>query len=416
MRPHNPSKRRLINHLSWPPGSSINDGIPDSESHIQYEAFEHALHEIASSGKGSILAKLDLKDAFHHIPVRPADWHLLGFEWGHQFYYAIVLTFGMKSAPYIFNLFAEALHWIVQWHIPAALKHYLDDFLPIFKLSTPIDRANKAISWIQGLGQQLGLSFQDEKTVWPTTKLEFLGLELDTMEMEARLPADKLQYLRELLDLWGDRRSCQLVELQQLIGFLQFCSQVIPHSRAFLRRLIAFTTSVRSQYCCRRTPIPAHVEIHWWRTFASAWNGVRIISPSLPTVHVYTDASGSKGLGGIFESKWFATQVPRCFRNRDIQFKEIYAVLQAILRWGHLWANKHVIFYVDNQVDVRALEKDTNRSPQVMSVLRLIVMLAAYFRFSYNSSWLSSARWRACTCSVTSKANTSTPSTRPCSS
>jgi len=53
-----------------------------------------------------------------------------------KFYYPIVLMFGGKSAPYIFNLFAEALHWIIQKHIPARLRHYLDDFLPIFEPST----------------------------------------------------------------------------------------------------------------------------------------------------------------------------------------------------------------------------------------------------------------------------------------
>ena len=64
------TKRRLINHLSWPTGSSVNDGIPDSEAHIHYENFEQAIHLICSFGRGSLLAKLDLKDAFHHIPVR----------------------------------------------------------------------------------------------------------------------------------------------------------------------------------------------------------------------------------------------------------------------------------------------------------------------------------------------------------
>jgi hypothetical protein len=145
-RPRKPLKRRLINHLSWPHGSSVNDGIPDSEGNIRYEAFDQAVAAIASSGRGTLLAKLDLKEAFHHIPVRPADWPLLGFTWENSFYHAIVLIFGIKSAPYIFNLFAEALHWIIQRHIPASLKHYLDDFLPIFPPSTSLPLAKKISS------------------------------------------------------------------------------------------------------------------------------------------------------------------------------------------------------------------------------------------------------------------------------
>ena len=43
-----------------------------------------------------------------------ADWHLLGIDWGSRFYYLLMLVFRLKSAPCIFNLFAEALHWIIQ--------------------------------------------------------------------------------------------------------------------------------------------------------------------------------------------------------------------------------------------------------------------------------------------------------------
>lgn len=101
----------------------------------------------------NMLFSLGLKDAFRQIPVRQSDWHLLGCHWMGQFYYHAVLVFGVKSAPYIFNLFAEALHWIIARHIPASLRHYLDDFLPIFEASTPLSLANSAVEWIMALGQ-----------------------------------------------------------------------------------------------------------------------------------------------------------------------------------------------------------------------------------------------------------------------
>lgn len=224
------------------------------------------------------MAKLDLKEVFHQIPVRPDDWHLLGFKWHKEFYYAVVLTSGMKSAPYIFNLFAEALHWIIERHIPAKLKHYLDDFLPIFSPTTPISVATDAVHWIQGLGKQLGLVFQDEKTVWPSTKVEYLGLTIDSAAMEASLPEDKLLYLRDLLDSWSRKHSCHLTEVQKLLGFLQFCSQVIPHSCVFLHRITQFSTTFKTP--CSRRHIPAAVrsEIQWWKTYSSTWNGILLIT------------------------------------------------------------------------------------------------------------------------------------------
>jgi len=64
-------------------------------------------------------------------------------------YYPVVLMFGGKSVPHIFKLFAEALHWIMQHHIPALIHHYLDDFLSIFKPSVGLHIANAAVDWIE---------------------------------------------------------------------------------------------------------------------------------------------------------------------------------------------------------------------------------------------------------------------------
>lgn len=391
-RKRKPGKLRVINHLSWPPGTSVNDGIPDTKGHITYESFGCAVAEIAQLGRGTLLAKLDLKDAFRHIPIRAHDWHLLGCRWNDSFYYYVVLVFGLKSAPYIFNLFAEALHWIIQRHIPAALKHYLDDFLTLFRPGTPLPHANAAIDWILGLGDSLGLFFQHEKTARPCTALEFLGLELDTDAMEARLPSDKLTFLRSLLDEWSYKDRCTLRELQELIGFLQFTAQVIPHSRAFIRRLIDFSCTFRSPHAVRYIPKYARAELTWWRTFMPAWNGVRLITPSRPTIHIYTDASGTKGIGGIFGNHWYASRVPRRFRGmkRDIQFKELYAVVQAMLRWGEEWAHHHVIFHIDNEVIVNAITTERNRSRHTMSLLRMLLMLAACLDISFTASWLPS--------------------------
>jgi len=47
------------------------------------------------------------------------------------------------------------------------------------------------------------------------------------MAMEAGLPQDKLSYLRDFLLKWHMNRFCTLWELQELIGFLQFCGKVI---------------------------------------------------------------------------------------------------------------------------------------------------------------------------------------------
>lgn len=338
-------KLRLINHLSWPTGRSVNDGIPDSEASIVYDSFGKAMADLVASGPGSLMSKLDLKSAFHHIPTRPDDWELVGWEWKGMLYHAVSLIFGLRSAPYIFNLFAEALHWIIARHIPARHRHYLDDFLQIFAPGTASDVAHAAVDWIISLGSVLGLRFQPEKTVWPSTCIEFLGLELDSVSMEARVPQDKLIFVRGLISSWIARSHCSLHELQSLTGYLQFLSQVIPYSRPFLRHFFAFASTFPHDRATRRIPAAVRADLRWWATYVTEWNGIRLLSPDRDLHDVYTDASGTKGLGGYTRSSWFATRCPRRMRSKHIQVKELYAVVQSIMRWGHQWRDGHVLFH-----------------------------------------------------------------------
>ena len=238
------------------------------------------------------------------------------------------------------------------------------------------------------LGQNLGLSFQDSKTVWPCTHIEFLGLELDSVSMEARLPVDKLTYLKELLAYWLTKHSASLVEVQELVGFLQFASQVIPQSRSCC--LIDFSSKFRSQFVQLHIPASTHHDLVWWKVFCDPWNGVQVLSPVQPSVCIYTDASGRKGLGGIFGSEWYSSRVPCHFRERDIQFKEAFAIFQAILHWGDQWSSRHILFYCDNQDVVAWLTSGTCHSKHSMPLVRIISMMAACLYFSYSCTWIPS--------------------------
>jgi hypothetical protein len=53
------------------------------------------------------------------------------------------LPFGLRTAPRIFNLFAEALHWIFATLYGWNLTHYLDDFLFVFPPGTDISPISK---------------------------------------------------------------------------------------------------------------------------------------------------------------------------------------------------------------------------------------------------------------------------------
>ncbi|KAL5509612.1 hypothetical protein EMCRGX_G005006 [Ephydatia muelleri] len=87
-------------------------------------------------------AKIDLKAAFHLIPVRAVDWVHLGMD-------RTCLPFGLCSALSLINNYADALHWIMASNYGAQLLHYLDNFLlvgpPSKDTSGTADRTNQVL-------------------------------------------------------------------------------------------------------------------------------------------------------------------------------------------------------------------------------------------------------------------------------
>ena len=70
-----------------------------------------------------------------------------------------------------------------------AMVHFLDDFL---LLATSKRNCAADLAAFESLCRQIGVPLAAEKTILPTTTLRFLGITLDTIALEARLPPDKL--------------------------------------------------------------------------------------------------------------------------------------------------------------------------------------------------------------------------------
>ena len=108
------SKRR-IHHLSYPDSgsTSINSQIPEHYGTITYSTIQDAIEAVQLWGRNCILVKRDFESAFRHIPVSPLDRALLGFHWEDVYYAERYLPFGLRTAPYLFNLIVEGFHWLL---------------------------------------------------------------------------------------------------------------------------------------------------------------------------------------------------------------------------------------------------------------------------------------------------------------
>ena len=125
-----PGASRLIHHLSYPTGSSVNDGIAFAHSTISYARIDDAIQLIKQAGVGCFLAKTDIQNAFRIIPIQPDDYNLLGMCWRGQYYYDRCMPMGCSSSCQTFEAFTTAIEWIAKHLLGIPLMiHLLDYFL-----------------------------------------------------------------------------------------------------------------------------------------------------------------------------------------------------------------------------------------------------------------------------------------------
>ena len=173
----NPGEFRLIHHLSYPKGCSVNDGISSEYTSVSYATISDAIQQIKLAGAGCFLSKTDIKNAFRIIPILPQGYYLLGMKWQGMYYYDRSMPMGCSSSCKTFETFSSALKWIAQnkLHIRHIL-HLLDDILII---APSYQLCQAQLSLFVDLCSYLGVSIAPEKTRGPSTTLCFAGDELD---------------------------------------------------------------------------------------------------------------------------------------------------------------------------------------------------------------------------------------------
>ena len=76
-----PDKWRLIVDLSSPEGHSVNDGISKELSSLTYVSVDDVVAGIVQRGRGTLLAKMDIRQAYRNVPIHPSDRPFLGMQW-----------------------------------------------------------------------------------------------------------------------------------------------------------------------------------------------------------------------------------------------------------------------------------------------------------------------------------------------
>jgi len=395
--PKQPTGNRLIHHLSAPAGTSINDTIDKDDARAQYGSVDQATAALVERGAArSWMFKIDFKDAFRHVRVRPQDVPQLGMHWDGTTYVDLCLPFGLRSSPHLFVKVAGAALWIAlnrlsseSRHVRDALTmvHYLDDFLGII---SDRDDAGLAMDVLVRTFTDLGLTVNDGKCVRPTQSVTFLGIELDAVNLIARLPEEKRLATTQLVASYRLQSAATKRQLLSLAGSLFHACKVVPPGRPFMATLLsaAYSVAGMGEAILLSDQRALLDDLHWWSLLLSRWNGRHMLvhQPTTPDLKVQTDASSTIGYGITYNDEWSYGRWDSALQPYAIHVKELLPIVAAAHLWGSRWTGRRVIFVCDNIAVVHALNNGLPRDGVLRRLVRLLMVASLSFSFTYEAT------------------------------
>ena len=373
-----PGQFRLIFDLSYPHGSSVNSGISKEYSTVAYTHFDEITKMVQREGQGSYLFKVDIKSAFRLLPIHPDNFSLLGMEFQGKYYVDKCLPFGLSVSCALFEKFSSFL----EWHIKDTTKsdeliHYLDDFCGC---NSQHLKAKSILEQTLNAFDTFGVPVADDKVEGPSTRIKFLGLEVDTEKMLVQLPMDKLNDLKACIDevLSYKSKKITLKKLQSLIGKLNFACRAIVPGRAFCRRLIDATIGATRPFHRIRVTKGMVEDLLIWKSFLDNHNGASMMISELGESHLelFTDAAGGIGFGAYFDGHWTNGRWPEnLIEVNNIALKELFPIVLSLFMWGDEFKNQKVVFFCDNSAVVIMINKQSSKDKQCMHLLRILVSI-----------------------------------------
>ena len=185
---------------------------------------------------------------------------------------------------------SSMLEWCAKDQGVSHLYHYLDHY--IMMGNAEFEEWNLNTVTLLATCNRLGVPIAPDKCKGPTTMLMYLGIEADTVQMQLRLPEEKLKRVQATVAEWLGRKAGQQYELESLIGLLQHAARV--EGCRFVRRINVVMTTVkdRDRSVCLNAEIRS--DLYLWSEFIANWNEIGII-PNLHQAIVNLE-SGQLGL------------------------------------------------------------------------------------------------------------------------
>ena len=296
--------KRVIIDLSFPPGRSVNDGV--QKHAFQGRPFTYTLpspldlaEAILRAGPGASLWKADLERAYRQMRIDPLDYPLLAVRHQGRTYLDVCPSFGCRCSG---GAQQRVSNSVVHLMTMAGYKTtaYVDDFCGV---ASDALTASRSLAEFKTITSRLGLSLAPDKTMTPTTQLEFLGLLFDTVTLTITIPRARLQEILDEAGRWTQKTTAQRHEVQSLAGELNFVSTCVLPARKFMGRILAALRAADERGVVEITP-QFKKDLNWFLEYAKHCNRRVLIKPKLDQMIIECDAC-LRGGGGFSSTHYF---------------------------------------------------------------------------------------------------------------
>ena len=324
--------------------------------HAEHFKMEDMRTAISMLQPGDWFTKVDIKDAFTHVPMHPETLPYLAFRSGSTLFQFVTMPFGLNTAP---RVFTKVLRPIVASLRARGVRlvTYIDDILI---LASSREQSTEHTRWLLELLSYLGFLVNWPKSVLvPARSIEFLGFILNSEAMTIALPPNKLNSLRHRVSAALEAQSLPLRALASLVGALNASAMaVMPtrlRTRSLLRDKIDALHSTHGEWTDTTVTLSAtsRRELLWWQQDLQTWNGRSLVRTE-PDRAMYSDASNT-GWGAVLGDQtafghWSSTEA-----SLHINELELLAVLFGLQSFLPRLRGHSVLLRVDNTVAVAYL-------------------------------------------------------------
>jgi hypothetical protein len=209
---------------------------------------------VLEAGRGALMSKMDMRDAYKQVPARPEDYRLQGMAWLGSYFIDTQQIFGASTAVSNFDDVGETVLQVTlnKSSITRNLVHRtLDDVACVAPASE---------SWCENFTNAYKATCQDlnirlaedcprkEKAFSNSTSGTVLGIQFDTQKLQWKLADKKIDDILYDIHEFQSSGSVSLEQTEKLAGRLTHFAQMSPFLSGLKRPLNILLAEFKEDY------------------------------------------------------------------------------------------------------------------------------------------------------------------------